>query len=128
MDWLWARGGAEGFLSKAEYVAGCRFRQDRERAEGGSFGGVDWQRPPRDRHTGAPVNGRLPALAGEVVRQRLVRVREVLGPDLYAVLVAGACERGRLQALEARFGWPARAGKVPLKLALSRLASIYAEA
>ena len=57
----------------------------------------------------------------DAVRDELAAV----GPDLDIALIELVCYERGLEATEARHGWPQRAGKLLMKIALSRLATHY---
>lgn len=125
LRWLASRKDAAGrpFLSATEIEAGERFRRDFTLAGLSPKLGATWA---------APVSGGRPAGAGpdyaDVVvaaKQRLDRAIAAVGPD-FASLLLDVCGflRGLEEAERAR-GWPLRAGKIVLKLALGALARTY---
>lgn len=58
-------------------------------------------------------------------RRRVERALASVGPGLAEVLVGVCCEELGLEAVEKRHNWPARSGKIVLRLALDRLAAHY---
>ena len=48
-----------------------------------------------------------------------------VGPGLSDLLIAVCCHLEGMEAAERRFGWPQRAGKIVLAIALDRLAAHY---
>jgi uncharacterized protein DUF6456 len=66
-------------------------------------------------------------LRDEVIaaKERVMRAIEAVGPELAGVLIDICCELKGLEDAEKSHGWPQRAGKVVLALALNRLARHY---
>ena len=66
-------------------------------------------------------------LRDEVIaaKERVMRAIEAVGPELAGVLIDICCELKGLEDAEKSHGWPQRAGKVVLQLALNRLARHY---
>jgi hypothetical protein len=86
--------------------------------------GSDWSAPPKgSAPRGATLDG---AIAGHCDARR--RVNEALGklaPALRAVIERVCLREEGLEALERGEAWPARSGKLALKLALAQLAEDY---
>jgi hypothetical protein len=111
------------FLSAAELNAATQLRLDWEAGERGLVGGSDWRAPPNG---SAPRsrNGRELALAIHCDRRR--RVSDSLARLALPLrrVVESVCLREEgLEALERAETWPARSGKIALKLALAQLAA-----
>jgi hypothetical protein len=72
---------------------------------------------------GAPA----PAIRDDVIaaKERVRRALATVGPELSGILVDICCELKGLEDAEKRQGWPQRAGKVVLQIALSHLARHY---
>jgi Domain of unknown function (DUF6456) len=81
---------------------------------------------PQDRaRRGAPSNAA--ALRDEVIaaKERVMRALMAVGPEVSGILVDICCELKGLEEAEKTNGWPSRAGKVALQIALTRLAKHY---
>lgn len=121
LSWLHARG----HVSARQFDAGEQLRRDFENAQLGPRVTMQWDAPPLDRNArGAPE-----ALdAGEfqiAAKRRFEAAMALLGPGLGDVAWRVLCAGEGLRATEGALGWPARAGKVVLCLALDRLAAHY---
>lgn len=124
LAWLARRTGRDGrpHITPLQFAAGERLRADFTRAGMAPGLGVDWSRPAGgSRRPGAldPTETMIAA------RQRVVRALDAAGNDLAGLLLDVCCFLKRLEAVEAERRWPARAGKVVLRIALDRLADHY---
>ena len=128
LGWLRRRKGADGrsLVSEAQFEAGERLRRDFTLGRLEARVTADWslalgpggtRSAPRD-----PANISDTALAA---RERLSRALAAVGPGLAEPLFYLCCILEGLEAVERRFGWPPRSGKVVLQIALSRLADHY---
>lgn len=116
------------WLDRAEVAAAKRLAED---FEAGSRGRMRGSRSDGLGPRGAPVGvrgsgGAEAALAiGFEARARASRALESLSPCLRSVVEAVCLRDITLEALERQGLWPARSGKLALKLALSQLAQAY---
>lgn len=124
LRWLATRRDTAGrpFLEPHEVEAGERFRRDFTLAGLSPKLGAGWVTPV--------CGGRGPAAVdySDVVmaaRQRLHRALDRVGPELGSVLMDVCGFLKGLATVEQERGWPLRAGKLVLKLALASLARAY---
>lgn len=122
LGWLHARG----LLSDRHYQAGDKLRRDWERAGLGARVTMCWD--------GAPLAGRSgrnaarapdPSASQMAARERFDGAIRAAGPGLADILWRVACTGEGLAAAEKALGWPTRAGKLVLTLALDRVADWY---
>jgi hypothetical protein len=66
-----------------------------------------------------------PTTAQMIARQRFDAAVKAVGPGLTDVLWRVVCVGEGLETAERALGWPTRAGKLVLRLALDRLATHY---
>ena len=128
LGWLRRRKGADGrpLIDASAYEAGERLRRDFTLGRMAARVTADWSmalapggkvRAPRD-----PAEVSDHALAA---RERLSKALAAVGPGLSEPLYYLCCELEGLEAVERRFGWPPRSGKVVLQISLARLADHY---
>lgn len=126
LGWLRRRKGADGkpLISETQYEAGERLRADFTTAQMTPRVTANWSLPlsSSQRNAGGQVEASGVALAA---RERFYRALEAAGPGLADALVDVCCHLHGLEAAERRMGWPQRAGKVVLAIALDRLAEHY---
>lgn len=114
-----------GHLSDRQLLAGEKLRSDYEIAGLGPRVTMAWQHMPVSRgRRGAPAafNPTERALAA---KQRFDGGLEVLGRDLSDVAWRVICAGESVPVAEKGLGWPARSGKLVLRIALDRLADYY---
>ncbi len=118
LSWLHAHGHLEDRL----FEAGERLRDDWERAQLGPSVTMRWD-PVRIRTTGDPGlsqgEGRIAA------RARFDAATRQAGKGLSDILWRVVCAGETLPIAEKALQWPARSGKLVLKLALDRVADYY---
>lgn len=126
LGWLRRRKGGDGkpLLSESQFEAGERLRRDFTIGQMTPRVTADWSRPisggagrPRD-----PADIAHHALTA---RQRVSQAVGAVGPGLSDILLSVCCHLQGLEAAERGFGWPKRAGKLVLQIALDRLAAHY---
>ncbi|HWA91878.1 MAG TPA: DUF6456 domain-containing protein [Rhizomicrobium sp.] len=115
---------ARGLIDAAQFAAGERLRRDYTLAQLGPRLGVDLSAHVMSGTRGAQRE----ALIADTVlaaKQRFARAMEAVGPGLNDLLFEVCCALAGLEESERAFGWPTRAAKVVLGLALDRLALHY---
>jgi hypothetical protein len=117
--WLHARG----HLSERHYVAGDLLRRDWETAGLGARVTMRWDAAPRSSRGSAGAGD--PTMAQLAARDRFDGAIRAAGPGLSDILWRVACAGEGLVAAEKALGWPSRAGKLVLTLALDRVAGWY---
>ncbi|AJP73180.1 DUF6456 domain-containing protein [Sphingomonas hengshuiensis] len=121
LSWLRARG----HLSARQFEAGERLRGDYERASLAPSVTMRWE--PRTGQTGrrGPPAAIDPTLAQVAARRRFDAAIGAAGPGLADILWRVVCAGEGLADAEKGLGWPVRAGKLVLTLALDRVADHY---
>lgn len=111
------------FLTAAMVRAGKRLREDFELAQ------ISCHLHQDQRHYSAD-NQLLCSgshAAGAEARARLTRALQALGMGLSDIALRCCCHLEGLETAERNLGWPARSGKVVLRIALQHLAEHYGE-
>ncbi|ETI59047.1 hypothetical protein C100_21780 [Sphingobium sp. C100] len=121
LSWLHARGR----LSERHYLAGDMLRADWEKAGLGARVTMRWDAGPRAGGRRAAARGIDPTVAQLSARARFDGAIRAAGPGLSDILWRVACAGEGLVAAEKALGWPSRAGKLVLTLALERVADWY---
>jgi hypothetical protein len=118
LGWLFARG----HVSLRQFDAGERLRQDWERGQLSPRVTMAWDAAPVARTRGGA--GRQPDLNGTQIdaRRRFEAAVSQAGPGLADILWRIVCAGEGMREAETALGWPARAGKLVLSLALDRVA------
>lgn len=121
LGWLKARG----LVTERQFDAGEKLRGDWEAAQLGPCVTMRWDAAPMERTArGAPVP--LDATDRQVAaKRRFDEAVAAVGPGLGDILWRVVCAGEGMRDAEAALGWPARAGKLVLGLALDRLADFY---
>jgi len=118
LTWLHARG----HLSDRLCDAGEALRADYERAQLPANITMRWD-PVRAKTTGE--RGLAPTERQIAARQRFDRAIRAAGRGLEDILWRVVCAGEALPEAEKTLGWPARSGKLVLKIALERVADFY---
>ncbi len=115
--WLRSRG----MVDARQYDAGERLRDAYEAAALGPRVTMRWD-APRGGGGGVPAD---PSGGQIAAKARFDAAMAAAGPGLSDILWRTVCAGEGLSAAERALGWPARAGRVVLTLALDRLAAHY---
>lgn len=118
LSWLHARG----HLSDRLFDAGERLRADYEKAQLSPSVTMRWD-PVRIK--GGPDAGLSPTERQMAAKTRFDGALAAAGNGLSDVLWRVVCACESLPAAERALQWPARSGKLVLKLALERVADFY---
>jgi hypothetical protein len=121
LGWLYSRG----LVTEAQFDAGERLRADWERAQLSPRVTMTWDAAPIGRRRGGSAHG--PDLSGTQMdaKRRFSEAVEAAGPGLADILWRVVCSGEGMREAESALGWPARAGKLVLTLALDRVAGYY---
>jgi hypothetical protein len=118
LAWLARRG----MVSQAQFLASERLRHDFMVAGQAPRVTMRWDAAPGGR---SGSGGSDPTTTQISARQRFDAAVAAAGPGLSDVLWRVICLGEGLETAESALGWPNRAGKLVLKLALDRLVSHY---
>jgi hypothetical protein len=121
LGWLFARG----MVTRRQFDAGEQLRGDWERAGFSARVTMLWDAAPVGRNRGGSVAAPDPAGGQIDARRRFDSAIEAAGPGLADILWRVVCSGDGMRDAETALGWPARAGKVVLSLALDRIANFY---
>jgi len=121
LGWLLSRG----LVSRRQYDAGERLRADWERAQLAPHVTMSWDAAPVARGRGGSAAG--PELCGAQIdaKARFDHAIAFAGSGLADVLWRVVCAGEGMREAETALGWPARAGKLVLTIALDRIAAYY---
>ena len=129
LGWLKKRNDRNGrpLISEEQYQAGERLRADYWFAQLSPRVTSNWSAPAHCERSRRGSPSHAAALRDEVIaaKERVVRALVAVGPEVAGVLVDICCELKGLEEAEKENGWPQRAGKVVLQIALTRLARHY---
>ena len=119
LSWLKARG----LVDDRQYEAGERLRADFETASLGPRVTMRWDAAPRSASHGENSND--PTHAQISAKRRFDGAIAAAGPGLSDIAWRVICAGEGLPVAEKALGWPARAGRLVLTLALDRVAGFY---
>lgn len=121
LGWLLSRG----MVTERQFEAGERLRWDWEQAQIEPAVTMQWDAPPAGKTPrGAPC-GLQPSERQAAAKRRFEAAVEAVGPGLSDIVWRVVCAGEGMREAERALGWPTRAGKLVLALALDRLANFY---
>ena len=121
LGWLFSRH----MVSRRQFDAGEQLRSDWERAGLSTRVTMQWDAAPVGRQRGGSSGAPGPLLGQIDARRRFEGAVDAAGPGLVDILWRVVCSGEGMRDAETALGWPARAGKVVLCLALDRIADFY---
>ena len=121
LGWLHARG----HVTRRQFDAGERLRSDWERAQLAPRVTMLWDSAPVARGRGGSARGADLSDAQIDAKRRFDGAIAAAGPGLADILWRIVCAGEGMRDAETALGWPARAGKLVLTLALDRVADYY---
>lgn len=121
LGWLKARGQ----ISARQFDAGERLRSDWERAQLAPSVTMRWDAPPVGRTARGAPDPAEAADAQVAAKRRFEAAVAAAGPGLSDILWRVVCAGEGMRSAEQALGWPVRAGKLVLAMALDRVADFY---
>jgi hypothetical protein len=121
LGWLYARG----HISHRQFDAGEKLRLDWERGQLGARVTMAWDAAPVASGRSGPRPSPDLGAAQIDARRRFHSAIDAAGPGLADILWRIVCSGEGMRDAETALGWPARAGKVVLTIALDRVADFY---
>ncbi|HWW64484.1 MAG TPA: DUF6456 domain-containing protein [Sphingomonadaceae bacterium] len=121
LGWLKARGLA----SERQYEAGERLRGDWTIAGLSPRVTMRWDATPLAKSARGPAERLNPTLAQIAAKRRFEGAIAAAGTGMADILWRVACAGEGLESAEKALGWPRRAGKLVLLMALDRVADFY---
>ncbi len=123
LGWLMRRR----MVSERQFAAGERLRSDFMTAGLNPSVTMRWDPSAVPGRSGQGAGEALDPTATQIAaKRRFEEAVAAAGPGLSDVLWRVVCRGEGLETAEAALGWPARAGKLVLTLALDRVAAFYA--
>ena len=121
LGWLFSRG----LVTQLQFDAGERLRSDWERSQRAPNITRSWDAAPIARGRGGASSGSDLSASQIDARSRFDAAVASAGPGLSDILWRIVCAGEGMRDAETALGWPARAGRLVLTLALDRLALYY---
>ncbi|WP_051128856.1 DUF6456 domain-containing protein [Sphingomonas sp. MM-1] len=121
LGWLLSRG----LLTRRQFGAGERLRADWEMAGLSPRVTMRWDAAPVARGGRGPDAPLDPTLAQIAAKRRFDGAIAAAGPGLADICWRVVCGGEGLEGAERALGWPRRAGKLVLLMALDRVADFY---
>jgi hypothetical protein len=121
LGWLKARG----LIDARQYAAGESLRADWEQAALSPSVTMRWDSPPPGKTSRSAPAAEAPTIVQIAARRRFDEAVAAVGAGLADMLWRVVCAGEGMRDAERALGWPARAGKVVLTIALDRLADHY---
>ena len=121
LGWLRARG----LVSARQLAAGEALRRDYERGALPQRTVMNWDTPPPGKARRGGAQAGASTLAQIDARNRFHNAVAAAGPGLGDILWRVVCAGESVPVAEEALGWPTRAGRLVLTLALDRVADYY---
>lgn len=121
LGWLRARG----HVDERQFAAGELLRRDWEKSGLPPRVTMCWDAPPPDRSRRGPAEPAGATTAQAAARRRFDSAVKALGPGLRDIAWRVVCAGEGMREAETALGWPVRAAKLVLTMALDRLADHY---
>ena len=121
LGWLRSRG----HVGERQFAAGEMLRIDWEKSGLPPRVTMCWDSPPPGRGRRGAAEPASRTTAQVAARRRFDSAVKVLGPGLRDIAWRVVCAGEGMREAETALGWPARAGKLVLTMALDRLADHY---
>lgn len=127
LAWLASHTDRQGepMIGQEQFLAGERLRRDFTLANLQPSVTAMWGMPVNSASRGGGAGTGSLNDTMIAAKDRVWRAVDAVGPDLGAILLQVCCHLNGLAETEPQLGWPARAGKVVLRIALDRLAAHY---
>ncbi|WOE74278.1 DUF6456 domain-containing protein [Alterisphingorhabdus coralli] len=121
VSWLYARG----HLSRRQFDAGEALRNDWERAQFDGMTTMNWSAMIDSGQRRGPAEHLEPSEYAMAARRRFEEALAAAGRDMNDLCWRVVCACESIPTVEKDLGWPARSGKLVLRMALDRVADYY---